>query len=213
MDYSKILQQLQEYYANTLIVQYNNKPKAKATIEELTKLLYANMILLQIRDAFDWETAVGKQLDIIGQWVGVSRSYNIPSMSGRVLFSYPETSKLIPDDITTTEQFGYSDYSTFDTLEGGILRYDDLKGIDSQLNDYDYRVVIGLKIIYNSINHTAGEIDNSIWEYFNHTIYTTWSPHILTYNVPAEYMNLMQICLHKGVLPAPIGTEILLTQI
>lgn len=207
MSYQDDLKQLQEYYSNLLIVQYNGKKRATETIKQLVNLIYANMILFQIRDGFDWTTAVGEQLDIIGKWVGVSRNYNTNPITDKKL-SYPEYSRLIPTVTTDIIQGGYSDYSTFSDDDGGQLIYNDLKSVDNKLSDADYRVVIGLKIIYNSINHIAGEIDNAIWQYFGGKVYTIWTDHTITYNYESDMLELMQICLYKGVLPAPIGAEI-----
>lgn len=69
---------LNKYYTNLLIKQYHDKPKAKATIELLIKnslLLYTN-ILNKFIDSFNINTAIGKQLDIIGSIAGVDRTYN-----------------------------------------------------------------------------------------------------------------------------------------
>lgn len=271
MNYTETLKTLQDYYSNLLIVQYHGKPKADATIRQLTQLIYSTMILMQIQNAFDWETATGKQLDIIGQWVGISRSYNVNIITQPKL-AYLEYKNLYPNVISSAVQGGYSDYTTFSDNDGGFLRYNDLQSITNQLDDNNYRVVIGLKIIYNNIHHTSGEVDNAIWNYFgglnlysdadialntklysdkeltsyygeiiditsniitveteygNNTyeysysnsiddiydirlgnIYTTWLDNTIIYNYPTSYEEIMQICLYKGVLPAPIGTEI-----
>lgn len=213
MDYKKTLKILQEYYSNLLIVQYNGRPKAKETIQQLVNLVYASMILLQIQDAFDWKTAVGEQLNIIGQWVGVSRSYN-KNLIVTPKLSYPQYPMLATTPPTVSLlQGGYSDYETFDDNDGGQLRYEDLQSITNELEEEDYRIIIGLKIIYNSINHTAGEIDKAIWEYFNHDVVTVWSDRTLIYQYPSEYEGIMQIAYYKGVLPAPIGTQIQLVQV
>jgi hypothetical protein len=207
MDYENILKQLQDYYSNTLIIQYNGKPKAKATIEMLVQLVYMNAILMQIRDAFDWKTAVGKQLDIIGQWVGVSRIYQQNNISGKTYLAYPGW-----DDETDTLQHGYSNYATFDTDTGNDLTYKELETLEATLNDDDYRTVIGLKIIKNNINHTAKNIDDAIWEYFNGQVYTTWTDYEITYHYPAELTTIIEVCNAKNVLLAPIGVNINLLQ-
>ena len=64
-----------KYLSNLLIIQYNNKPKAKATIEALSKLFPADLILSVIK-AFDIDTSVGVMLDILGKYVGVDRWYS-----------------------------------------------------------------------------------------------------------------------------------------
>lgn len=119
MDYLKLLQQLEDYYSNLLIVQYNGKPKAKATIKLLVDLLWVNVILLQIRDAFDWRTATGAQLEVIGRWVGVDRFYN-----GQ-LFEFQPWFTLLP--------YG----EDYDNLQGGFSRYDDFSEKDGGFLDYD----------------------------------------------------------------------------
>ena len=67
MDYAKYLMSL-------LIIQFHNKPKAKATIEALGKMFPVDLVM-QVRDAFDIDTAIGKQLDVLAKYVGVKRFY------------------------------------------------------------------------------------------------------------------------------------------
>ena len=68
------------YYSNLLIMQYNGKPKAKATIEACVALL-PDDLLLEVLHGFDIETAVGKQLDILGEYVGVDRYYLVDNQA------------------------------------------------------------------------------------------------------------------------------------
>lgn len=202
------MEELFLYYPNLLIVQYNNLPRAKATIELFTYLMFVNLIMLQIQNAFDWKTAVGNQLDIIGKWVGVSRSYQGLLFWNKTFLSYPSWDSLTPTDETDSLQHGYSDYNTFDTDTGGTLTYKDIGFVEQALNDDDFRVVIGLKIIKNSINHTAKNIDEAIWEYFNEQVYTTWDDFEVTYHYPESMNTIMEVCKYKNVLPAPTGVAI-----
>lgn len=206
------MEELLQYYSNLLIVQYNGKPRAKATIDLFTYLIFVNLVILAIQNAFDWRTAVGAQLDIIGKWVGVSRDYNGTPFWSNEFFSYPRSADLYPTDLTDTLQHGYSDYSTYND-DGAVLTYDQLGYIEQTLNDDDYRTVIGLKIIKNSINHTAKNIDDAIWDYFGGDVYTTWDvPHRVTYHHPPELSNIMNVCEYKEVLPAPTGVKIILKE-
>ena len=213
MDYLEEINNLKNYYANLLIVQYNGKPKAAATIKMVVDLIFANLILLQIQNAFDWKTAVGEQLDIIGKWVGVSREYAGSLYWGKKYLSYPSWDILTPDDKTDALQHGYSDYETFDSDIGGTLTYNEIGFLKQQLNDEDYRVVIGLKIIKNNLVHTCKNIDDAIWNYFNGEVYTTWEPHEITYHYPASLSVVMNVCDYKNVLPAPTGVSIKLSQL
>lgn len=221
MNYEENLKQLEDYYSNLLIIQYNGKAKAKTTIELITRLIWSNMALMQIRDAFDWRTAKGRQLDIIGQWVGISRAYTSNNLWNKAYLSYPSW-----DDTTDSLQGGYSDYSNFDTLTGAVVTYKDLDSAENELQDEDYRTVIGLKIIKNSIVHNQGNIDEAIALYFaerdengdviydsdgyiaNPRVYTTWQPHEITYHYDASLSTIINVCYYKGVLPAPTGVSI-----
>ena len=213
MDYAATLQQLLEYYANLLIIQYNGKSKASATVKMLANLILANLVILQIRDGFDWRTAVGAQLDIIGKWVGVSRKYNGSLYWGNTFLSYPRATQLVPDDLTDNLQHGYSDYDTYDVDTGEVLTYESVGFVEQALNDDDYRTIIGLKIIKNSINHTAKNIDDAIWSYFNEQVYTTWQPHEVTYHYPESLATVIEVCNYKNILPAPAGVSIILNQL
>ena len=213
MNYIETLKSLLDYYANLLIIQYNGKTKATATIKMIANLILSNLLIFQIRDGFDWRSAVGAQLDIIGKWVGVTRNYKGPLYWGNTFLSYPNSNQLVPNDKTDALQHGYSDYDTFDTDTGGVLTYENLGFIEQNLNDEDYKTVIGLKIIKNSINHTAKNIDDAIWNYFGGEVYTTWQPHEITYHYPASMETIINVCNYKNVLLAPTGVSIRLSQI
>lgn len=207
-NYTNIQNGLKDYYSNLLIVQYNGKTKAKSTIKKFVDLFFANMVLMQIRDAFDWTTAVGNQLDIIGKWVGCSRFYN-----GQLFVTQPWFSLIDwnyqPDNL----QGGFSTFENFNTLQGGFLDYESIQSTPNRMNDEAYRIMIGLKIIYNSINHTAKSIDDAIWQYFGGDIYTVWESHTLVYVYSTEMREILQVAQDKGILPCPIGCSILLREI
>lgn len=208
MDYISLLEQLKQYYANLLIIQYNGKPKATATIKLMAELLLVNMVLLQIRDAFDWQTATGAQLDIIGKWEGVDRFYN-----GQ-LFDFRPWFALIPyNSVPDNLQGGFSRYSNFDSGNGGFLNYDNIRPTQNQLVDDAFRIMIGLKIIKNHISATCRNIDEAIWDYFNGRVYTVWAPDELTYYYHSELSEVMQVAQDKDVLPCPTGVNIILREI
>lgn len=202
------MEELLNYYANLLIVQYNGKPKASATIKLLVGLLYVNLIFLQIQNAFDWRTAEGEPLDIIGKWVGVDKFYN-----GQFFYFHPWFSLVDWDSEPDGLQGGFSTFATFDENDGGFLTYDDILPTQNRLSDEGFQTMIGLKIIKNSINHTAKAIDDAIWEYFNGQVYTVWGDMTLTYYFPRELNEVMAVAKYKGVLPCPTGVKIILKEI
>lgn len=63
-----------KYYADLLILQYLGQPRAYETIKTVVRPVIMDQLPTQVQDAFNIGTAVGAQLDIIGTYVGVSRS-------------------------------------------------------------------------------------------------------------------------------------------
>lgn len=63
-----------KYLSSLLIIQYNGKKKASATIEALAKM-FPDKLIMQVRDAFNLDTATGKALDTLAKYVGVNRFY------------------------------------------------------------------------------------------------------------------------------------------
>lgn len=66
-----------DYYKALLIMQYADKPKAKATVDVYVTEVVQNQFPLQVQDAFNLDTAIGVQLDTLGKYIGVKRSANI----------------------------------------------------------------------------------------------------------------------------------------
>lgn len=64
---------IQDYYKNLLIIQYHDLPKATATIGVVVNCATGDEIQQQLYEAFNIDTAVGVQLDMIGDFVGVKR--------------------------------------------------------------------------------------------------------------------------------------------
>lgn len=208
MDYLNLLTELSKYYENLLIVQYNGLPRAQATIRLIVNLLWVNMILLQIRDAFDLRTATGAQLEIIGKWVGCDKFYN-----GQ-LFDFHPWFALIPYGAEYDNlQGGFSTYDNFGQGKGGFLNYDNIRPTQNQLVDDAFRIMIGLKIIKNNISATCRNIDEAIWEYFEGRVYTVWEPDELTYYYPSDLAEVIQVAADKKVLPCPTGVRLELREI
>jgi hypothetical protein len=90
------------YYVNKLILQYAGKAKATATIQALVEKIVIYDILVAIRDGFNIDTTVGKQLDIIGKYTGISRA----------LYS-----SLSDDDFRTLIKFAVAKHSTNGSLK------------------------------------------------------------------------------------------------
>lgn len=151
---------LKEYYSNLLIIQYHDKPKAKATVEALLERNLDDDIFTQIRDAFDLQTSVGVQLDTIGKYIGVNRQY---------------------------------------------------KG--ENLSDGDYRIILQLKAIRNTSNHSFYDIANSLNDFFPGQILVSNNYNMTnTFFVTEDFEDIVKIALDMDVLPVPmaVGVKIIL---
>ena len=67
------VESLQIYYSNLLIMQYIGKTKARDTINLIAGGAVMDELPSQIEAAFNIDTAVGEQLDFIGDYIGLSR--------------------------------------------------------------------------------------------------------------------------------------------
>lgn len=103
-----------DYYKNLLIIQYNGLPKASQTIEVLTNAASGDELMLQLQEAFNVDTAIGAQLDLIGQLVGASR-YGLSDDEYRILIKF----KIIVNNASATMES--IDNAIYDTFGKAIL--------------------------------------------------------------------------------------------
>jgi hypothetical protein len=121
-------------YLNLITSAWRQKPNFTAMISlDVSVQVRVQSLLASMIPLFDVDLAVGDQLDIIGQWVGISRNVTIP-IAG-VYFSW--------DGLYTV---GW-DY--------GVWQGDQTPGSVTVLPDDVYRTLIKAKIAANSWNGTT----------------------------------------------------------
>lgn len=172
------------YYSNLLIIQYNDKPKAKALIELCVRELLANGILFDIREAFNVDTAIGVQLDVVGKYVDLDRFYAGQTLLGFFSLTDYNEFPLDPDHI------GFTDYTEGFDKVGRTLTYNDYLSNNQALNDDDFRTLIKLRIIQNNVNHSHKVINDAIYTFFGDTLF------------PDSVGNMVMWYFYEGVLPA-----------
>lgn len=80
-------------YLNLITSEYRDQPNYISMVSfGVSIYVYVQQLLASMIPLFDVDVAVGQQLDVIGQWAGVSRNVNIP-ISG-VYFSWNSTASL-----------------------------------------------------------------------------------------------------------------------
>lgn len=71
------------YYLTLLTSQYQNSPNLKAWLTAcLQPFIDAGVVIGQITNAFDLDAAIGPQLDILGQLIGVGRTVQFQPSNG-----------------------------------------------------------------------------------------------------------------------------------
>lgn len=206
---SSQLDTILEYYANLLIIQYRNKPKARQQIKDIVSVLFpvneatGNLLILDVRDCYNLDTAIGVQLDIVGKYAGIDRFYSgqaLDGISAFALVGYNQT--------PTPSQLGFATYSTNPTTQH-TLSYKDLLSLNNQLDDDDYRVLIKLKIVQNNINNSRKQIDDDLFKFFGNSIYASSRGNMkMTYFIPSTLTALIKVAIQKGVLPRPLGVRL-----
>lgn len=200
------INEIVDYYSNLLIIQYNNKPKASATIQLMVTELIANGILFDIRDGYDIDTAVGAQLDILGKYIGVNRIFQDNILTNMFsLETYTES------DPTLEDRWGFVTYANFaTTLENGVVNYQSVLTTNFLLNDADYRTLLKLKIIQNYSNGSHKQIDDAMFAFFGNEITVVQNATMqMTYTVPFNLSAVLNAAIVLGVLPKPIGVKLI----
>jgi hypothetical protein len=106
-----------------------DRPKFIASLTAALQQIDASVELVeQIANAFDIDTAIGVQLDVLGEWIGRSRFIGIPLPN--VYFSWDDTALLGWDSGVWKGQFD---------PDSGL----------TQLSDEDYRMLLRAKIAAN----------------------------------------------------------------
>lgn len=131
-------QEYEDYYANLLILQYKTLPNARATISALVKQAVDGGFLLQLVNAFNIDTAVGKQLDIIGKYIGLNRV--VKAMIGGT-----NTNVLTDEDyrlLLKLKLICNTSFSSTGQIKSALyaLFPSDIRLFDSRMMRYDYQL-------------------------------------------------------------------------
>lgn len=183
-----------------LIIQYNDKPNAVATVTAITKEFeqcfnYANIL----NSAYDLDFAVGKQLDTIGKIVGISR--NVPFVVPKNYFGFNGHLNSYPMGNKFKVVISYPLKDKFE-----------IPYTDGQLNDNDYRFFIRAKIIKNyatskTIDINRLSIQNAVDFLFNGKAYVVDNMNMtMTIYIDSSFdINMLLYLERLDLLPRPQG--------
>ena len=198
-------EQLIEYYCNLLIIQYQNKPKAKQTICALINQMMIYDIIIQVRDGYDIDTAIGHQLDILGKYLGVDRVVTGVDFT-RDWYGFSDYGDTAPFDNQPMIDYGdeIPDYNWY--------TYADSKQSLFSLLDPEFRQILRFKLIQNYSNLSNKDIDEFLFAYFgNSVIFTDRENMTISYVFDEEVERLVTIAKSEMLLPKPAGVALSVT--
>ena len=155
------MKELIKYFVNLLILQYRNKPRAKGTIETLAKQTFADstdkIFPIEVQNSYNLDTAVGKQLDVLGKYIGYDRNLPFPLNDNFVYAEYDES--INPNE-------GYADYYeekiTKPYLEYRYSSYDSIK-----VSDDTYRRILKMQSELKNKPLSLANIDEALKNNFD----------------------------------------------
>ena len=187
------------YYVNLLIIQYHDKPNARALIYAIIRSLVIYDIMIQVREGFNIETAIGTQLDMLAKYIGVERVVT-GVVFDRLYFGFADYTE------TTPFVFGrYADYTTIN-IDEQFRNYAEERKSLYILIDPELRLLIKMKIIQNNGNGSNKEIDDLMIDFFNNEIlFFERYPMLETFIFQKNKQRLAVIARYENVLPRPAG--------
>lgn len=152
VDYSDDITAIKQYYADLLILQYRQKPHARAMIE-LGVDIYLQQATLQLQDVLNIDIAEGDQLDIIGGILDCPRTVQ-GVYNDRKYFTFHVDENSLG-------------FSTIGSPSDGTFRtYNNYQQSQYSLPDADYRWLLKFKSCVNVMRGSMQGIDEALYNVF-----------------------------------------------
>ena len=194
MAYETELESVKEYYADLLILQYRNKPKARATIKMLVGICMGDGLVFELNDCLNIDKAEGKQLDLIGQILGCNR--NVYGLTPDAKwFSFEKTGA-----------YGYSDKDA--VSEGYWKSYFNSSGSSYALPDSDYRQLLKFKAALNVMPSTMKGMDEALYQVFGDNVMIQNNQDLSITYVINQQTTVTKAAEILGYFKAPMGVSV-----
>lgn len=192
-DYTQDIQDVKTYYADLLILQYRNKPKARETIKIGADIYLGDGVIFQLQDILDIDTAEGPQLDIIGKILDCPRVVQ-GIYNDMIFFQFYDG----PDSVG---------FSTVGNPQGGNFRtIQNYNQSEYSLPDDDYRFLLKFKSAVNVMRGSERGIDDALWNVFQGDVLLKNNHNLtITYIVSAERTLAALAAKQLGYYRAPEG--------
>jgi len=192
--------ELIEYYRDLLIIQYNSKPKASGFIRAVLKILTIYELIIAVRDGYNIDTAVGKQLDILGKYVGAKR-YIPGTVFARDYYGYSAYGETAPFTFYRMKTYAES----MDNIDWQFRSYAETGQTQYSLTDTELRNLIKICIAKRNSNASLKDIDDFMYEYFGNDAYCVEGTLEISYYVKQSVKRLFNVAKGVGALPKPAG--------
>lgn len=185
-------------YTTLITSQHADKPKFAALVQVLTGAIDGIRASIQsLPQAFDLDTALGAQLDIVGQWIGQPRTVGGVLTLGYFGFS----------DNVVAANFGEENNAS---IGGRFYEEDEPFTSTAVLADPEYRTVLRAKILRNHYSGTTDEIVNALQLIFDapaHVVDEGIQSLIVVINAPISPIG-QSLLTNFDLLPRPAGVAI-----
>lgn len=189
-----------KYYQDTLLYQWVNAPRARGTIGAFVQCAICDLLIHDVRDAYDLETAVGPQLDVVGEYMGLSRT--VYGTIDRPYFQLDNY--LTGPDLTLIGTTDYTDSTV--NASSATYRYGFASEAAYNLENEEYRIMLKFKVTLNSGDMTFYAIQNALWATFGSSILAfDGTDMTMGYYVSAASARYAEIALGMGIMPKPMG--------
>ena len=191
-----------KYYQDLLLSQWVNATKARGTIGVLADCAVTDLVSHDVRDAFDLDTAIGAQLDGIGEYIGMGRN-----IYGQIVRPYMALDTYTAAD---SELYGLTDYTDPNISPVSVMwRYEFDAAAFYTLEDEEYRSLLKLKRALNFSDNTLYAIQALLTQFLGTdvTIYDTQDMRI-GYYIKNSASRIAGFAASQGLLPRPMGVDI-----
>jgi hypothetical protein len=147
-------------YANFITSEHNQKLNFMALVATLCGSVYdATLATQSLVPAFDLNTAVGAQLDVIGLWIGQPRI--IPGILIAGYFGFSELSSGLPDGL----QLPFGELSSA-SIGGIFFELGGTAAATTTLTDPQYLTILKARIARNQSNGTLSALEGALFFIF-----------------------------------------------
>lgn len=198
--------ELISYYVNLLILQYRNKPNAAGTIAAIIRSLMIYDLIRAVENGYNIDTAIGVQLDVLAKYTGAERVVTQVDFS-RTFFGFVDYGEPTP----YVNVAGLLPYDELNPPDAQFLKYVEDEQSQYTLTDAELRILVKLKIAQNNSNHSVGEIDDILNEFFpGQVIFTDNFNMIIFYIFDSDVKRIVEIAIAQKTIPKPaaVGLDI-----